>query len=159
MSSRERLVTAGRVGRPHGLDGSFRVESAAHPLRVGTPVTVCGAERRVERRAGTEDRPLVRVGGIGDREAAASLRGELLLVSEAEAPLTEAEWLTEDLLGCVVAGLGQVTRVLEAPSCDLLELEDGTLVPFISDAVKSVDVAAGRIVVDLRFLGLEDSSA
>ena len=31
-------------------------------------------------------------------------------------------------------GLGRVARVLDAPSCSVLELEDGTLVPFISDA-------------------------
>ena len=34
------LVTAGRVGKPHGLDGSFYVEGASHPLPAGTAVTV-----------------------------------------------------------------------------------------------------------------------
>ena len=155
MPPGERLVTAGRVGRPHGLDGSFRVESAMHSLNAGTQVRVQGAERVVERRGGTDDRPLVRLDGVRDRDAAAALRGELLLVSESDAPLTDEEWLAGDLVGCIVPGLGGVTRVLEAPSCDLLELDDGTLVPLISDAVKSVDLAAGRIEVDRRFLGLE----
>ncbi len=158
MAHQERLVTAGRVGRPHGLDGSFRVEFPAHPLNVGTAVSVLGAERVVERRAGTEDRPLIRLRGIGDRDKAASLRGESLLVRESEAPLAEGEWLAADLVGCVVPGLGRVTRVLEAPSCDLLELDDVTLVPLVADAVKSVDVVEGSIEVDRRFLGLEEAA-
>jgi 16S rRNA processing protein RimM len=155
VTSEERLVTAGRVGRPHGLDGSFHVELPAHPLGVGTQVTVQGGERAVSRRAGTDDRPLVRLAGVDDRDAAATLRGELLLVRESEAPLGDAEWLVTDLVGCVVPGVGRVERVLDAPSCDLLELEDGTLVPLVSDAIRSVDVEGGRIEVDGRFLGLE----
>ena len=158
MRHDERLVTAGRVGRPHGLDGSFRVESPAHPLEVGTAVTVEGAERVVERRAGTDERPLVRLHGIADRDTAAALRGELLLVGESDAPLADGEWLAADLVGCLVAGLGRVTRVLGAPSCDLLELEDGTLVPLVADAVKSVDVAEGSIEVDRRFLGMDEAA-
>jgi 16S rRNA processing protein RimM len=158
MPPEERLVTAGRVGRPHGLDGSFRVESPAHPLNVGTAVTVQGSERVVERRAGTDDRPLIRLHGVGDRDAAASLGGELLLVRESQAPLADGEWLAADLIGCIVPGLGRVTRVLAGPSCDLLELEDGMLVPLVADAIESVDVAERSIAVDRRFLGLEEAA-
>jgi len=156
MPMQGRLVTAGRVGRPHGLDGSFKVERPEHALAMGTPVRVAGIERLVERRAGTGERPLVRLGGVGDRAGAEALRGELLLVRATEAPLDQAEeWLAADLEGCLVPGLGRVTRVVDAPSCDVLELEDGTLVPMISDAIRSVDLAQGRIEVDRGFLGLE----
>lgn len=157
MPPEERLVTAGRVGRPHGLDGSFKVDSPAHPLKVGTAVSVLGAERVVERRAGTDERPLIRLRGVGDRDTAAALRGELLLVRESEAPLAEMEWLAADLVGCLVPGLGRVARVLAGSSCDVLELEDGTLVPLVSDAVMSVDVPEGRIEVARSFLGLEEA--
>ena len=34
------LVTAGRVGKSHGLDGSFYVDTARHPLPEGTPVVL-----------------------------------------------------------------------------------------------------------------------
>ncbi|MEX1142107.1 MAG: hypothetical protein WEB79_07345 [Thermoleophilaceae bacterium] len=149
-----RLVTAGTVGRPHGLDGSFAVERPSHPLERGTTVVVGGTTRRVERRAGTDRRPLVRLDGVGDREAAAALRGELLLVQDT---LTDGEWLAEDLVGCRVEGLGEVWRVIDAPSCDLLELEGGELVPLISDAIASVDLDARLIAVDRRFLRLEDT--
>lgn len=143
-------MTAGRVGRPHGTDGSFWVERASHPLGVGTAVTIAGRPLHVERRAAGDERPLVRVSAVGDRDAAAALRGELLLVDEA---LEEGEWLAGDLVGCRVDGLGSVRRVLEAPSCELLELEDGTLVPFIRDAVRRVDLERGVIEVDRGFMG------
>jgi len=149
-----RLVTAGRVGRPHGLDGSFAVSDARHGLQTGTIVHVGGRVRRVERRAGRAERPLIRLEGVATREAAAALGGELVLVAGADW-LPEGEWLAEDLVGCRVEGLGEVRRVVGGPSCDVLELEDGTLVPLVSDAVTAVDSEAGRIEVDRGFLGLD----
>lgn len=143
------LVTAGRVGRPHGRDGSFYVDEPDHPLDEGTPLVLASRALTVERRAGTDERPLVRLSGFGDRHAVASLRGKLLLV---EAELGEGEWLAADLMGCRVPGLGTVRRVLDGPSCDLLELDDGTLVPFVSDAIASVDCGARRIEVRRGFL-------
>lgn len=127
-----------------------------HDLSPGTAVTVAGTERRVAHRGGTAERPLLRLEGVGDREAAAALGGELLLVSETEAPLAEGEWLASELVGCEVEGVGVVARVVGGPSCDVLELEDGTLVPLVSDAVRAVDVQGRRIEVDRRFLGLSE---
>lgn len=153
MAGDARLVTAGTVGRPHGLDGSFAVERPSHPLELGTVVAVGDARRRVERRAGTDRRPIVRLEGVRDREAAGALRGQLLLVEDT---LAAGEWLAEDLVGCRVDGLGAVRRVIDAPSCDLLELEGGELVPLVADAVESVDIDARTIAVRRRFLGLDD---
>ncbi len=140
------LVTAGRVGRAHGWDGSFYVEGATHDLPEGTAVTVDGRETTVERRAGTAKRPLIRLAGIAD---SAAIRDRPLLVEEV---LGEGEWLASDIEGCEVVGLGRVARVLDLPSCAVLELDDGTLVPFISDAVRVFDPAARRIEVDRDFL-------
>ena len=39
------------------------------------------------------------------------------------------------------------------PTCDLLELEDGTLVPLVGDAVSRVDTEARVIEIDRQFLG------
>jgi len=152
VATETRLVTAGVVGRTHSLDGSFYVERPDHPFELGTVVLLDGHEHTVDRRAGTDDKPLVRLVGIGTRETARALRGELLLV---EASLAEGEWLAEDLVGCRVEGLGAVVRVIDAPSCDLLELTGGELVPLISDAVHSVDLDARTIAIDRRFLRLE----
>jgi 16S rRNA processing protein RimM len=143
------LVTAGRVGKAHGRDGSFYVEGADHPLPVGTPLEVAGRALLVERRAGTDERPLVRLGGLDDPRP---LRGELLLV---EAELGEGEWLASDLIGCSVPGRGRVERVVDGPSCSVLELTDGSLVPFVSDAIRSVELDApggGEIQVNEDFV-------
>jgi 16S rRNA processing protein RimM len=155
VTAEARLVTAGRVGRPHGLDGSFYVLDVQDPLPEGLEVTVAGAQTRIERRRGTDQRPLVRLEGVSTHEAAAALGGELLLTAAEEPAAGEDEWLASELVGCEVGGLGVVARVIDAPSCDVLELEDGTLVPLVSDALRSVDVAGRTIEVDLRFLGLE----
>ena len=144
------LVTAGRVGKAHGRDGSFYVEDADHPLAEGTEVFLAARTHRVERRSGGDDRPLIRLSGIGDRKALASRRGELLLVDH---ELAQDEWLAADLVGCEVPGLGTVLRVLGGPSCDVLELDDGTLVPLVSDAIVSIDPGSRRIVVRAEFLG------
>lgn len=159
MTASDRLVPVGKVGRPHGLDGSFYVSGASHLLPKGMTVTVAGRAARIDRRAGTDDRPLVRLEGVSDRDGAAQLTGESLLASPADAPLDDDEWLAADLIGCEVVGIGEVTRVMEAPSCDVLEVgPDAVLIPFISDAVKEIDLANRRIQVDHAFLGLEQPS-
>ena len=158
MTAAARQVTAGRVGRPHGLDGSFYVEHPSEPLTVGTEVSLGGRPVVVERRAGTDERPIVRVSGVADRDAAGGLRGEPLLVDAGE--LGEGEYLTDDLVGCEVPGLGTVRAVRNLPSCDVLEVGDEpVLVPLISDAVTSVDLEARVIAVDRRFLGLDGEQA
>jgi 16S rRNA processing protein RimM len=141
-------MSAGRVGRAHGRDGSFYVDGADHPLPADTTVTVRGESRRVVRRAGTDERPLLRLSGIEERDAVVALSGEPLLVDD---ELAEGEWLADSLVGREVVGLGVVRRILDGPSCSLLELGDGTLVPFVSDAI----LAVGPVIeVDREFLGL-----
>jgi 16S rRNA processing protein RimM len=160
-------IGAGRVGRPHGLDGSFYV-TRARPrlLALGTTVTVAGEHRRIVRRAGTEQRPIVQLEGVADRDAALALRGAELSVPGARAPaLGEDEYWAHELEGCDVRStqgehVGVVTRLIELPSCEALEVRrDGggaeLLVPMVRDAVRSVDVAARAIEVDVEFLDLE----
>jgi 16S rRNA processing protein RimM len=157
-------LRAGVVGRPHGLDGSFHVTQPAPELLVlGTAVRLADREARISRRAGTNERPIVRLEGHEDRAAAEALRGTEMLVARDDAPeLGEDEWWAEELEGCRVhdAGrsVGTVQRLVALPSCEVLEVarEDarGTLlVPLVSDAVRAVDVDRREIEVDLRFLG------
>jgi ribosomal 30S subunit maturation factor RimM len=143
-------VSAGTVGRPHGRDGSFWVDAPQAPLEVGDEVSVGGRRLRVTRRDGTDQRPLLGLAGVDDRAAAARLRGQPLVT---QGELGDREWLAEELVGCRVGDLGTVARVLAGPSCDLLELDDGTLVPLVSDAVGRVDPQAGMIEVSRVFLG------
>ncbi|HYP48149.1 MAG TPA: hypothetical protein VEQ61_05880, partial [Thermoleophilaceae bacterium] len=62
------------------------------------------------------------------------------------------EFVAGDLVGCRVGGAGVVRRVVRGPAHPLLELEDGTLVPFVADAVRSVDVESRTVDIDPRFL-------
>ncbi len=125
-------------------------------------VRVSGTQTRIVRRAGTDAKPIVRLEGIGTREAAEALRGAQLMSSRVDAPeLPEGEWWAEDLEGCLVVDgereVGRVRRMRGLPSCEVLEVErpggGELLVPLVRDAVRSVDVDAGRIDVRLAFLG------
>ena len=160
------FLHAGRVGRPHGLDGSFHVtEPTPQLLRAGRTVLATGIEHEIVRRAGTDDRPIIRLSAITDRASAAALRGAELLCPRENAPALEHdEWWAEDLERCrVVAGgrvLGQISRVVALPSCEALAVqaegqEAEVLVPLIADAVVRVDVSAGEVEVDLEFLGAD----
>ena len=154
MSSTE--VRAGRVGRPHGLDGSFYVDQPSEALEVGTSVRAGTLATLVERRAGTAARPLLRLRGVDTRERAEALRGEGLYLRQSEADLGEGEYFAADLVGLKIDHVGAVRRVINGPSCDLLEVGDGgVLVPFVRDAIVRIDRTAGRIEVDRAFLGLE----
>jgi 16S rRNA processing protein RimM len=158
-------LVAGRVGRPHGLDGSFYVtRPRTRLLNIGVAVTLAGRNTAIVRRAGTEQRPILRVGGVEDRSAAEALRGADLLVDGGEAPrLGEDEWWAHELEGCeVVDGeklLGTVVRLLELPSCEALEVRpadsgEPVLVPMVKEAVRRVVPAQRRIEVNLEFLGI-----
>lgn len=155
------LLNAGRVGRPHGLDGSFHVtRPRAVLLKLGGAVRIGQDVYEIVRRSGTEDRPILRLHGVDDRAGAEALREADLLVERADAPpLPEGEYWPEDLEGCTVltpAGreLGVVQAMRALPSCEVLELGD-LLVPMVGDAVVSIDLDARRIVVDPEFLGVE----
>ena len=159
----EQWLQAGRIGRPHGLDGSFYVtRPRAVLLEVDVSVRVEQRDLKIERRAGTDEKPIIRLVSITTPEAVESIRGQALFCALADAPqLGEREWWAEELEGCsVIDGptpVGEVSRLLVLPSCEVLEVKrpDGTelLVPMVSDAIRSVDVAQRRIEVNLAFVG------
>ena len=163
-------MPAGRVGKPHGLDGSFYVTRAVtRLLELGATVAVAGTEAEIVRRAGTAEHPIVRLAGVEDRAAAERLRGAELTVQQQELPsLGEGEWWAHELAGCVVRDgeheVGVVTGLLELPSCEALEVRrsdaPGTLlVPLVRDAVRSVATNRREIDIDLGFLEDEPPAA
>jgi 16S rRNA processing protein RimM len=170
-----RAVPAGRVGRAHGLDGSFYV-TGARPrlLAVGTTVKLDGRICTILRRAGTDEHPIERLEEVQDRPAAEALRGRGLTVELAQTPaLEEGEWWAQELMGCeVVDGkrrVGTVVGLMELPSCEALEVRLGAsgpdgqhepaasskgelLVPMVRDAIRHVDPKLRRIDVNMAFL-------
>jgi 16S rRNA processing protein RimM len=151
-------LIVGRVGRPHGLDGSFYVVDAAPELPAADGLV---SGRRIVRRAGTAERPILRLEGCGSRADAEALRGLELTVPRDDALLDDDEFWASDLEGCsVVSGgelVGFVRRMSALPSVEVLEVDraDGSelLVPLVRDCVRSIDVAARVIEIDLGFLG------
>jgi 16S rRNA processing protein RimM len=159
-------LPAGRVGRPHGLDGSFYVtRPVPRLLTLGTDLGVGGRTLRVIRRAGTDRRPILRLQGVEDREGAESLRGMALTVAGSDAPaLGDGEWWAHELEGCEVLDgervVGTVSRMLELPSCEALEVAlhpsgETVLVPMVKDAICAIDVERRRVRVDLSFIGVD----
>jgi 16S rRNA processing protein RimM len=160
-------LQAGRVGRPHGLDGSFYVtRPRPRLLTIGTSVAVAGRTAVITRRAGTAERPIVRLEGVEDRPAAEALRGESLTLESRDAPvLAEGEWWAHELEGLrVVDGdrlVGTVSRLIELPSCEALEVMrdpggEPLLVPMVKDAIRRVDPGEGCVEVNLDFLAPAD---
>jgi 16S rRNA processing protein RimM len=157
MPPRTSGLTAGYVGKPHGLDGSFHVVRADPALLAGREELILDGRRiAVVRRAGLEAKPILRLEGSASREDAEALRGSALVVPVEEAPpLEEGEFWAHDLVGCTVVDgeleVGVVSRMLALPSCEALEVGQ-RLIPLVSDAVRSVDLGARRIDVDLGFV-------
>lgn len=165
----ERLP-AGIVGKAHGLDGSvYVVQANLTVLKKGASVFV-GDEpeaREIVRRAGTDERPILRLAGAESRNDAEALRGQQLSVSFDDAPpLGDQEFWAHELVGCTVVtsgtkeSLGEVAEMLAYPSCELLRVtgsERGELlIPLIGDAIIEIDAAAKQIVVDGEFLALDE---
>jgi 16S rRNA processing protein RimM len=147
------FVEVGRVGRPHGRDGSFVVEGAsAVPRRFepGATLLVEGEEARVltSKRAG--GRPVIAL----DREVA---RGAVLQVPAAELPPPDADaYYVFQLVGVAVEEeggrhLGRVREVEPGVANDVLELDSGLALPLHEACVLEVDVEGGRIVVARGF--------
>jgi 16S rRNA processing protein RimM len=153
-SWRPERVTVGRIGKPHGLDGSVHLtgHGGAIPMEPGTAVLVGQQEAVIVSRKGTAERPILRFDIASSRNDVEALRGLSVTVEAGSLPDTpDDEFFHVDLLGCTVrAGereLGVVVAVHEYPANDALELDSGDLVPFVDDVVEAVDPPARLITV------------
>jgi 16S rRNA processing protein RimM len=142
-------VTIGRVGRPHGLDGSFVVENASEdPERFapGASVLLDGEQAEVVESKRAGGRLVIRL----DRPAA---RGTELQIRRAELPdPEEGSYYVFQLVGLDVAEeggrrLGKVTDVAPGVANDVLELDSGLALPLVEACVRKVDLEQRRILV------------
>ena len=147
------LVKVGRVGKPHGLDGSFFVEHASEDearFAKGATLHVDGEPAKIVASKRSRGRPVIKL----DREPP---RGGELAVPRAELPPTvEDEYYEFQLLGleAVEEGgqpLGRVTALHPGPANDALELDTGLLLPLVAVCVQQVDLEAGRILIARGF--------
>lgn len=157
-------VCVGAVTGSFGVRGEARIKSfCADPTAIGDygPLSSEDGSRQFTL---TITRPVkggfaVRLSGVKTKEEADALRGTRLYAPRDALPaLPDDEFYHADLIGlsAVDTGgeeLGQVHAVLNHGAGDLLELRKrgrkGTvLVPFTLEIVPTVDLAAGRIVID-----------
>lgn len=148
-------MTVGRVGRPHGRDGSFVVEHASEaPERFAPGARVyVGREPAevVERKQGGGGRLVVRL----DRRTE---RGALLELPVSELPEPEeGSYYAFQLAGLRVEedggrDLGRVEEVEPGVANDVLRLDTGVALPLVDECVREVDLAAGRILVAPGFV-------
>jgi 16S rRNA processing protein RimM len=147
------LVPIGRVGKPHGLDGSFVVENASDdPARFAAGAEVFAAGERAEVVASkrARGRPVIRLDRRVERGA------ELAVPRTALPPAGDGEYYVVDLVGAEVEedggrALGRVASVEPYEANDVLALDSGIYLPMVEDCILEVDVAAGRIVVARGF--------
>jgi 16S rRNA processing protein RimM len=148
------LVAVGRVGRPHGLDGSFFVEGPsdrADAFAAGAVVYVEGEPLAiVSSKRGSHHRPVIRLERRVERGATLAVPRESL------PPLGDDEYYAFQLVGLAVEEeggrlLGRVADVLDYPANDVLELDSGLALPLVEACVRQVDLEGGRIVVAAGF--------
>lgn len=149
-------VVVGRVGRPHGLDGSFVVEDASEaPERfaAGAELLADGEPAKVvaSKRAG-QGRLVVKLDRRVERGAALEVPRDALPEPGA------GEWYVFQLVGLSVEEdggrvLGKVADVEPWPANDVLVLDGGAMLPLVDACVLQVDLDAGRIVVAQGFAG------
>jgi len=149
------LVSVGRVGKPHGLDGSFFVERASEDeerFAVGATLLVHGEPAQVLASKRSRGRPVVKL----DRDAP---RGAELSVPRSELPPPgEDKYYAFQLVGLEVEEeggrvLGQVSAVQPGVANDVLELDSGLALPLVDACVQEIDLERGCIQVAQGFAG------
>jgi 16S rRNA processing protein RimM len=161
-------LTVGRVVKAHGVTGELVVEVRTDDPELrfapGEVLRAKGSGRR-ERSVTIEtvrphgNRLLVRLAGVGDRDAADALRGSLFVIDSADLPpIDEPDtFYDHELEGLRVQttsgdGIGIVTEVLHTSAGELLAVKrEGAselLVPFVSAIVTSVSLADNLVEID-----------
>lgn len=167
-------VLIGKVGSPVGIKGEFRVNLYSQDsgnLKEGKVLLLERAEKSVsgaiEKVRYQKDKPVVRLKGIEDRNAAEDIRGmDISIYAKDMEELPEGEHYVRDLIGCRVvdiaqggAEIGVLKDVIQNTAQSILDVStaDGkqVLIPAVDAFLRSIDEEAGVIEVELipGFLG------
>ncbi len=160
-------VAVGRVAKAHGIGGELAVDvrTDSPELRFAVGAVLTAKRRGQPERSLTVssvrphgNRLLLRCAEVAGREDAEALRGAMLLANTDELPPTDDpdEFYDHELEGLAAEFVdgtpaGTVREVVHIASSELLALDvDGrdVLVPFVKAIVPTVDVAAGKVVID-----------
>jgi putative phosphoesterase len=153
FSELDASVRVGRVGRPHGLDGSFVVENASEEkerFAVGATLVAASEPARVVASKRSGGRPVIRLDRPVERGAELAVR-----VGDLE-PATEGSYYAFQLAGLEVVeeggrSLGRVAAVTPGIANDVLELDSGLALPMVDACVREIDLERRVIVVARGF--------
>lgn len=151
-------VCIGAITGVRGLKGEVRIKSfTAVPDDVAAygPLTDEAGARSFKLRitAHAKGQLIARLDGVNDRTAAEALKGTELFISRAALPETgEDDYYFSDLVGLKAEtqsgeSLGLIKAMHNFGAGDIIELEDGMMVPFTKAVVPVVDLDADRIVI------------
>jgi 16S rRNA processing protein RimM len=158
------FLIIGQITKPHGVRGDVRVMPYTElPERFTWLERVYVGETNpqpvaVESARLHQNMVLLKLAGTDNRQQAEALRGQWLLVPEAEAlPLAEGEYYLYQLEGLQVFTedgrfLGTLTNIIETKANNVFVVngEQGEiLLPDISDVVQEIDFENGRIIVNM----------
>jgi 16S rRNA processing protein RimM len=157
-------ICVARIGAPHGVRGAVKLwtftEDALAVKHYGPLMTKDGVRQfEVTHVREAKGHLVATLKGIATREEAERLNGVELYVAREKLPdISEDEYYHADLIGLAAvdaAGepLGRVIAIHNFGAGDIIELEragGGTeLIPFHASVVREVDLAKGRIVIEL----------
>jgi 16S rRNA processing protein RimM len=160
-------VLIGKVGSPVGIKGEVRITLYAQDStnlkegkvllleRAGKTVTAAIKRLRYQK-----DRPVVKLEGIDDRNAAEDIRGmEVGIYASDLEELPEGEHYVRDLIGCRVKDItdgsevGILKDVIQNTAQSVLEVETAggksVLIPAVDAFLRNIDEEAGIIEVEL----------
>lgn len=159
-------IELGRVGAPFGVKGWVHIESHTDPpeglLNYSSWVLHLSNGERVARPVAEAQlqsgKLIARFDGVGDRDAAAALRGATIEIERAHLPAPRArEYYRADLIGLRVANLegvelGRVKHFVDAPAGPLMVVQAPAgrehWLPAVPEYLRKVDLAAGRVEVN-----------
>lgn len=159
------LICIGAIAGSFGVSGEVRLKSfCSNPSDIGTYGPLLSEDGLLEYHV-TLTRPVssglgARIAGVSSKEAADALRGTSLFVRRDRLPsLPDDEFYHADLIGLSAYDtggelLGKVSAVYNHGAGDIVEIspirhKSALLLPFTTAIVPNVDLAAGRIVVNL----------
>ena len=156
-------VVLGRLGSPFGVKGWIWVQPHTRPpdqlfeyRHWDLECPASSGRRSLEAVQAQGKGWIVRLSGIADREAAATLTGAWISVPRTALPPADEGYYWIDLIGLRVVGIdgfefGRVDSLMETGANDVLVVkgEEERLIPFIRpDVVRRIDLAAGVVEVD-----------
>ena len=157
-------ICIARIGAPHGVRGAVKLWTFTEdPFAVqsyGPLRTKDGARSfEVATARAAKGHLVVTLKGIATREDAERLNGIELYIAREKLPATdEYEYYHADLIGLAAVTsanepLGRVTAIHNFGAGDIIEIappQGATmLLPFTNAVVPSVDLKAGRVVIEL----------